>query len=185
MRKNGFLAFCFAFIPGGGQMYLGMMKKGLLLMGLFSAISFAMMTLYLDFLGCLLPVIWFYSFFDTLNSRCLSPEQIREIDDNTTQFFNDLAPNFSIQWDKFGAKFHRYFGIGLILFGLYLIFRNIFHPMLRFLFERLGIDYWGLTQIVRALPSLVISIAIIALGIHLVKGGRKPEQQDFVEYKGE
>ena len=57
--------------------------------------------------------------------------------------------------------------------------------MLRFLFERLGIDYWVLTQIIRALPSLVISIAIIALGIHLVKGGRKPEQQDFVEYKGE
>ena len=106
MRKNGFLAFCFAFIPGGGQMYLGMMKKGLLLMGLFSAISFAMMTLYLDFLGCLLPVIWFYSFFDTLNSRCLSPEQIREIDDNTTRFSTtsrrtfrssgiNLAPNFT------------------------------------------------------------------------------------------
>ncbi len=166
-------------------MYLGMMKKGLLLMGLFSAISFAAMTLYLDFLGFLLPVIWFYSFFDTLNSRCLSPEQLKEIDNNTTRFFSDFAPNFSIQWDKFGSKFHRYFGIGLILFGVYMIFRNVFQPMLRSLFEWLGFDYWILTRIFRSLPSLVISVAIIALGIHLVKGGKKSEQQDFVEYKGE
>lgn len=166
-------------------MYLGMMKKGLLLMGLFSVVSFTMVAAYLEFLGFLLPVIWFYSFFDTLNSRLLSPEQLKEIDDNTTRFLSDLAPNLSAQWEQFGLKFHRYFGIGLILFGFYLIFRNIFHPMLRFLFDRLGIEYWVLNQIIRSIPSMVVSIAIIALGIHLVKGGKKQEQQDFVEYKGE
>ena len=29
MERNKFLVFCFAFVPGAGQMYLGMMKKGL------------------------------------------------------------------------------------------------------------------------------------------------------------
>ena len=29
MKKNGFLTFCFAFIPGAGQMYQGYMKRGL------------------------------------------------------------------------------------------------------------------------------------------------------------
>ena len=29
MIKNGFLTFCFSFIPGAGQMYQGYMKRGL------------------------------------------------------------------------------------------------------------------------------------------------------------
>ena len=37
-RKNGFWTFCFAFIPGGGQMYQGYMKRGLSLLLLFFVI---------------------------------------------------------------------------------------------------------------------------------------------------
>ena len=35
MKKNGFLTFCFACIPGAGQMYYGYMKRGLSLITLF------------------------------------------------------------------------------------------------------------------------------------------------------
>lgn len=35
MERNKFLVFCFAFVPGAGQMYLGMMKKGLVIMSAF------------------------------------------------------------------------------------------------------------------------------------------------------
>lgn len=39
MERNKFLVFCFAFVPGAGQMYLGMMKKGLVIMGAFWAVT--------------------------------------------------------------------------------------------------------------------------------------------------
>ena len=37
MKKNGFLTFCFAFIPGAGEMYQGYMKRGLSLVMLCAA----------------------------------------------------------------------------------------------------------------------------------------------------
>ena len=62
MKKNGFLTFIFACIPGAGQMYYGYMQRGL---------SIAMMLIRLHDGGppvinpllflCL--VIWMYSFF--------------------------------------------------------------------------------------------------------------------------
>ena len=69
MRKSSFLTFCFAFIPGAGQMYLGMMKKGTAIMALFAALSFLSGFLNLGILLAALPVIWFYSFFDTFNLK--------------------------------------------------------------------------------------------------------------------
>ena len=35
-KKSKFMTFCFSFIPGGGQMYMGFMKTGLSLMLLFA-----------------------------------------------------------------------------------------------------------------------------------------------------
>ena len=69
MKKNSFFAFCFAFIPGAGQMYLGMMKRGVSLMLAFSVISVAAGFLYLPILTVFLPVLWFFAFFDTSAPR--------------------------------------------------------------------------------------------------------------------
>ena len=61
MKKNSFLTFCFAFIPGAGEIYLGMMKKGLAVMLLFWSLSMVAGVLFPPLLF-LLPVIWCYSF---------------------------------------------------------------------------------------------------------------------------
>ena len=39
IRKNKFLTFCFALIPGVGQLYQGYMKRGVSLMILFWGLS--------------------------------------------------------------------------------------------------------------------------------------------------
>lgn len=41
-KKSSFLTFCCALVPGAGQMYLGMMKRGaslMILFALFTAVS--------------------------------------------------------------------------------------------------------------------------------------------------
>ena len=63
MKKNGFLTFIFACIPGAGQMYYGYMQRGLsIAMMLILCVMAATVVEPLMFL-CL--VIWMYSFFDT------------------------------------------------------------------------------------------------------------------------
>ena len=63
MKKNGFLTFIFACIPGAGQMYYGYMQRGLsIAMILILCVMAATIVEPLLFL-CL--VIWMYSFFDT------------------------------------------------------------------------------------------------------------------------
>ena len=63
MKKNSFFTFCFAFIPGAGEMYLGMMKKGLAVMSVFWGVCAIAWFFQFEFLLWLLPIIWFYSFF--------------------------------------------------------------------------------------------------------------------------
>ena len=67
MKKNSFLTFCFAFIPGAGEMYLGMMKKGLAVMLLFWSLSMIAGVLFPPLLF-LMPVIWCYSFLTPFTS---------------------------------------------------------------------------------------------------------------------
>ena len=59
MERNKFLVFCFAFVPGAGQMYLGMMKKGLVIMGAFWAVIAIAVMLNLGVLFVFLPIIWY------------------------------------------------------------------------------------------------------------------------------
>ena len=62
MERNKFLVFCFAFVPGAGQMYLGMMKKGLVIMSAFWAVIAVAVMLNLGVLCVFLPIIWFMLF---------------------------------------------------------------------------------------------------------------------------
>ena len=39
-KKSSFLTFCFSFLPGAGQMYMGFMKRGISLMSSFFFLIF-------------------------------------------------------------------------------------------------------------------------------------------------
>ena len=70
-RKNGFLTFLCACCFGAGQMYLGMMKRGVSIM-LAACLIFAVGgVLGISILLVLLPVVWFFAFFDTFNLRAM------------------------------------------------------------------------------------------------------------------
>jgi TM2 domain-containing membrane protein YozV len=68
-RKNPFLLFLSACIPGCGQMYQGYMKRGVSIMSTFALIIGLSTWLYFGQLALALPVLWLYSFFDTYNLR--------------------------------------------------------------------------------------------------------------------
>jgi len=96
MKKNSFLTFCFAMLPGAGQMYVGLMKKGVCLMSAFFGICLLSVT-DIPYLAVTIPVIWCYSFFDAINYNNLPSEKKELVEDK-------------LEIDKFTVIF-----IGLIL----------------------------------------------------------------------
>lgn len=68
--KNPLLVFLFSLVPGAGHMYLGLMTRGLHLMGLFFGMLYVSSFPGLGDLWPLAvaPVLWFYSFFDSLHT---------------------------------------------------------------------------------------------------------------------
>jgi TM2 domain-containing membrane protein YozV len=67
-RKNSFLTFIAALIPGVGYMYLGLIKKGVQTLALFLLVKHFFPLLGIGFLNnIILAPFWFYTFFDTFN----------------------------------------------------------------------------------------------------------------------
>lgn len=160
-------------------MYLNMMKKGIVLMTVFCGIGFCAAFFYLELLLALLPVVWFYSFFDALNSGHLTYEERIAADKS---FFMDIDRMFTGDMGGILKKGHLFFGTILVLAGVYLLFNNVFNNLIWRLDEYLP----GLHGIFHKFPTLLVAIFIIVWGIRLVKGEKtigKPV--DFKEYEGD
>jgi len=163
VKKNLFLTFCFSFVPGAGQMYQQYMKRGLsitLLIAFFIAV-----TIIVGAPIFMIPVaiIIMYSFFDTYNIRNnLDTENITK-DEYIwkTAGFDIFESNFKI------VKKNSFFGIGLIVIGAYLLFNNVIGTLIN---ETNIIWLVNLVDVIRTyLPSIVVSIISIAIGMKLIK----------------
>ena len=178
MKKNGFLTFCFAFIPGAGQMYQGYMKRGLSLVGI-CCLAIAVASLLSPLQNAALAVccvVWMYSFFDTFNLRAQLSEGTAPEDDYLIHLGHDVS------LDRFLERRHKLFGWVLVAVGLYTLYDELVMDFLRDL-------YWNtdsswiirvIYNIMNEVPSVVICLAVIALGVWLVRGPReKPSADQF------
>jgi hypothetical protein len=162
MRKNLFLTFCFSFVPGAGQMYQQYMKRGLSIILLTS--FFIALTIILGAPIFMLPVaiITMYSFFDTYNIRNnLDTENIAKDEYIWKEAgFDIFESNFKI------VKKNSFLGIGLICIGAYLLLNNVIGSLIN---ETNIIWLVDLVDVIRNyLPSIVVSIVSIAIGMKLV-----------------
>ena len=180
MERNKFLVFCFAFVPGAGQMYLGMMKKGLVIMSVFWTVIAVAVMLNLGVLCVFLPIIWFYAFFDTFNSARYHADQRLQMD---YKFWEDVKrggwiPKAS---NQFSNKLPKLVGWGCIVLGIYSLYEAVIAPLL----WRFDLPDW-IYFIIGRIPSLVVACAVIGLGVYLLNRGKtSKETEDFVEYQEE
>lgn len=185
MRKNGLLTVLFSFVPGAGQMYQGYMKRGLSQITAF--VVFIMIgAMLFEPIAIFSAVVYMYSFFDSLNLR----EAIR----------NGIAPRDDFQFDigKFEGvaelvfKRHNIVGWGLILVGAYGLYDNVIYPWIWNLADIFGYNNVivnSVRSIIGDLPTLMVSIVFVVIGIRLIRGS-KPEKsrgsdEDYTEFKGE
>ena len=152
MKKNGFLTFIFACIPGAGQMYYGYMQRGLsIAMILILCVMAATVVQPLLFL-CL--VIWMYSFFDT---------------------YSLLVPGNYEEIKKLVPQHNRLIGWGLVGFGVWALYDTFISNWLYTLLCNLvgnGYAY----DIITGIPNVVIAALLIFAGIKLL--GLHPEKKN-------
>ena len=166
-EKSKFLTFCFSMLPGAGHMYVGFMKMGLSLMAAFFFVIFLSSWLSIGPLLFVLPLIWFYSFFDCMNKCCLTDEEFLLLEDNYLFSLDEL-----VKLDKGIFKKHSLFaGILLILLGINLIWNNIMNSLSRYNIS--AEVYNAINDVTSVAPQIIIGVAIIAVGAKLIIGKKK------------
>lgn len=171
IRKDKFLTTFFSFLPGAGHMYMGFMKMGLSLMSAFFFIVFLSTWLNIGPLLYVVPLIWFYSFFDCINKQSLPEEEFLRLEDNYMFSLDEF-----FHWDENLFKKRRlFFGILLLLMGIYLIWNNIMYIIGPYIDRRI---YDIISSFRGIIPQVIVSIAIIVVGIKLIVGKKKEGDMD-------
>lgn len=186
MRKNAFVTFCFACVPGCGQMYQGYMKRGVSLLFWFALDIAVMATTRVVGLGFMLFVIWAYSFFDSFNLRNLSPEQ-------RAVFVDTFIPNIDglelggtgfERWRQ-NFRFTKAAGWGLIALGAIVLFTNFRDAFITLMYNinpelANWIEYSG-----GIVFGLAIGAVIVLLGIRMLRGPKQQDKDDDIhEFRG-
>lgn len=162
MRKSKFFTFILAMLPGAGQMYQGFMKRGVSLMvAFFGVIAIAVLT-NLPELSAILPVIWFFAFFDCMNKSSYTIEELSVMED---KMIFDFKLNGELM-EKYTAQKNVLAGWVIILFGFIILYNSI----IRTFIWRLEKYIPGIGTFANKLPTLILSIVVILFGIRLVKG---------------
>lgn len=158
MKKNGFLTFIFACIPGAGQMYYGYMQRGLsIAMMLILCVMAATVVQPLLFL-CL--VIWMYSFFDTY-------DLIRHMAAGESKEDSLLVPGNYEEIKKLLPQHNRLIGWGLIGFGVWALYDLLIgNWVYKILTNVLG--YGHAWDIINGIPNLVVGGLLVFAGFKLL-----------------
>lgn len=157
-RRSKLLATLLSAFPGAGHMYVGLQKRGLQLMILFLGSIYILDILRLSVFLFLIPVIWFFSFFDALQQVSRygrEPLQDRPLIDEI-------------------EKHRRWIGVVLLAFGLYYISSSLIIPLLESRFPNWHIEYRVRTY----MRTFIVSLLLIAGGIKLLLDNKKKMKQE-------
>ncbi|MFZ5968632.1 MAG: B-box zinc finger protein [Bacillota bacterium] len=154
-----FWSFIFSLIPGCGQMYMGLMNRGLQLLSAFILIIL-LGTMTEEIIIPISLIVWFYSFFDSLNTRKLLVRG-QQVEDKIV---------YNVNLSKINT---RYIAIGLIVIAGFSLLKNLFYAAESLLRQVLGRQFplFWLHDIQRNL----VPVALIILGIYLLRKSKNKE----------
>lgn len=174
-KKSSFSTFIFSLLPGAGQMYMGFMKRGISLMSAFFLLIFLSSWLELGPLMFIMPIIWFFSFFDVFNLRSMPDSEFALMEDDFI-----LYPEFTKEKIRLlQSKYRSILAYALIIIGITILWNNMYNLFRWFLPDYLRDLVYSFG---RYIPQLFVGCAIIALGIYLIRGKKK--ELDLLEDKG-
>lgn len=177
--KSKFLTFCCALMPGAGQMYHGLLKKGLSIMLIFWGIIALSVLLYVPVINFALPIVWFYSFFDAVNRMNATVDELRLIKDEFI-FAVDMPKGETFK--NVLKKRHLWIGWGLTIIGGYSILRVVadrFYYYGNYFSDNI---YRAIRQVLDVLPTMIVPIACIFIGLKLLKTSSKKKEINYTPH---
>ncbi len=176
-KKNTFFTLVFSFMPGAAEMYMGFMKSGISIMGIFFLSIIVPSILHSsDVLVLLAFLIWFFAFFHARNLAACDAE--------TMQFIQDCYV-----WEEFegGRSFHiptkvmNTWGAWiLVVLGVTMLWGSAAELIYRMLPQEI---YGVIAPMIREVPQIVLSVLIIIIGLRLIRGKKK--ELEFCELEAE
>ncbi|SCG82655.1 hypothetical protein DW1_1059 [Proteiniborus sp. DW1] len=155
-KYSTFWSIIFSFLPGGGHMYLGLMKRGLQFMLLFfGTIALSGLIYSADFLIFFAVVVWFYSFFD-----CIHMRKRLEHGENVDE---DLI--FPIDTKNLNAK---HLGMAFIILGGLVLLNELFDQLV-YIANRMNIYSESVKVTIRLIRESIFPVVLIIIGFFLLK----------------
>jgi hypothetical protein len=159
-KKSKSIATFLSIFPGAGHLYLGLQKRGIQLMAAFLFSIYILDVLRLGIFLFLIPIIWFYSFFDAMQNVSKYGEE--EIED---------VPIIS-----YLINHQKWVGIGLVVMGIYYLFLNViipvFAPMLSNMIQ-IDLMYWVQSYF----QTGIVCVLLIGGGIKLLSGSKQKREE--------
>lgn len=159
-KKSKSIATFLSIFPGAGHLYLGMQKRGIQLMAAFLFSIYILDILRLGIFLFLVPIIWFYSFFDGLQKASKYGKEEMEDKPVISYLINH----------------QKWVGIGLVILGLYYLISNIVLPVVSpMIYSAIHIDisYWFSNYF----QTVFVCILLIGGGIKLMFGTKKKGEE--------
>lgn len=169
-KKSRFWTFCFSFIPGVAEMYMGFMKMGLSLMAIFWGLIAIATVLELGPVMFVALIAWFYSFFHAQNIAHSPDDVFYALEDDYLIHVTDGES----KGRDFVKTYRKIIAAVLIFIGIVLVWQSMMSLMWGFLPDMV---YSILRSFGYRLPRLVVGIAIIILGVVMIRG-KKQELDD-------
>lgn len=181
MKKNFFLSFICACVPGAGQMYQNYMKRGVSLMGAFAAVCALSWAFNASVFLWALPVLWAYSFFDAFRLRNQTPQQAAAAPDDYLFHWSSLEND--AKFAPVLQKRHKLIGWGCILVAAALLYNSVLMPLVWWLNDVAPALY----DLLSKLPELIVIVLLVLLGVWLLRGPKAAAAapDDFVAFRGD
>jgi hypothetical protein len=160
-KKSKSIATFLSIFPGAGHLYLGMQRRGIQLMAAFLFSIYILDILRLGIFLFLIPIIWFYSFFDAM-------QKVSKYGDEPVE---------DIPIISYFLNHQKWVGIGLVLMGTYYLVMNLLLPVFSSRLSRLiniDIMYWmqgGYFQ------TGLVCVLLIGGGIKLLSGSKQKREE--------
>ncbi|TCZ71073.1 hypothetical protein E0485_22865 [Paenibacillus albiflavus] len=146
-HKSRTVATLLSIFPGAGHLYIGMQMRGIQLMIAFILSLYMLDVLRFSVLLFLIPILWFFSFFDAL--QVITRMDRDEIIDKP--IVSGLT------------HYHRWLGIALLLLGIYVIIDRISPVMFRYFLDNEAYSIFR-----QYFDIAIVSLILIISGIVLL-----------------
>lgn len=157
-KRNDFLTFITALIPGVGYMYLGLIKKGVQILALFLLIEPVLRLLGIGFLSFIVRLpIWFYTFFDTFRvARKMDRGEIVEDSEFIYKKYENGTVSAQYDFNKMGKNLWVTIAWALIILGSIAILDKVFRP------------YEIYSLIKNYISNLLLPVILVLAGVYML-----------------